>query len=250
MHRLHAWFLGRPAVDDGSWALCLLVLGGWSAATLPGPVGWQHVGRLAVGVLFAGLMLLRRAHPDTAVLVAVALGGGQLLGGAQAGILIVGYLVLARWGACSGSPRLALATLASALSVGPLAVWRGVADGELDRFSAWDRVSIAALYSLPFLLCWAWGWWARARRAELAELAGRAATARTELGRGAARTRMALELHDVITHDLTAMTVQAGGAEHVLPAGPHLARDVVRGIGPQGRRILVELERLKRVLIP
>ncbi len=250
VHRLHAWFLHRPAVGDGAWALCLLVLGGWPTAGLPSAVRQLHGDCLGLGVLFAGLMLLRRRYPDTVVLVAVALGFGQLLEGAQPGLLGVGYLVLARWGGCFGSPRVSLAALASALAVGPLAVWRGVADGALGYFSAGQLAALAALYSLPFVLCWLWGRWARARRAELAELAGRAATARTELVREATRARIAEELHDVITHDLTAMTVQAGGAEHVLPVVPQLAKEAAGGIGSLGRRVLAELDTLERALSP
>ncbi|MBB4944972.1 signal transduction histidine kinase [Kitasatospora gansuensis] len=170
--------------------------------------------------------------------------------GAGLGLLPLGCLVLARWAACFGSPRVSLAGLAGALAFGPLAVAPGVADGSLGYFSAGQLVLIAATYSLPFLLCWLWGRWSRARRAELAELARRAATARTELAREAVRARMAQELHDVITHDLTAMTVQAGGAEHILSVNPRLAEQTVRGIGPQGRRLLAELARLERVLTP
>ncbi|WP_157531862.1 MULTISPECIES: histidine kinase [unclassified Kitasatospora] len=250
MYRLHAWFLHRPAAVDGAWAMCLLLLGGWAATELPGPFGRPHLGCLAVGVVFAALMLLRRRHPDLVVLAGIAVGIGELLAGAEPGLLQVGCLVLARWAACFGSPQVSRAALVSVLAVGPLATARGVADGSLGDFSVWQLARISVAYSVPFVACWVWGLWARARRTELAELADRAATARTELVREAVRARMAQELHDVITHDLTAMTVQAGGAEHVLPVNPRLAGDAVRGISPQGRRLLAELARLKRVLTP
>lgn len=224
------------------------MLGVWSAAALPGPVGWRHVGCMAPATLLAGLMMLRRRNPDAAVLVAIGLGVGQLLDGLPSGAAGVGYLVLARWGACYGSSRVSLVTLASALAVGPLAVWRGAAEGELGYLSAGQQVVLAGLYSLPFLLCWIWGLWARARRAELAGLEARAAEADTDMIRATARARIAQELHDVITHDLTAMTVQAGGAEYVLLARPYQARDAVRGLGSLGRQVLVELECLKRLL--
>ncbi|MEV7175682.1 histidine kinase dimerization/phosphoacceptor domain-containing protein [Kitasatospora sp. NPDC093679] len=248
MHRLHTWFLHRPAVGDGAWALCLLVLGGWSTAALPGPVSWRHVGCMASVTLLAGLMMLRGRYPNTAVLVAIGLGVGQLLDGFPPDLAGAGYLVLTRWGACYGSSQVSLATLASALAVGPLAVWRGTAEGELGYLSAEQQVLLATLYSLPFLLCWIWGRWARTRRAELAELEARAAAAGTNMIRAATRARIAQELHDVITHDLTAMTVQAGGAQYVLPARPHQARDAVRGLSSLGRQVLAELECLKRLL--
>ncbi|BFV55469.1 hypothetical protein KCMC57_up05730 [Kitasatospora sp. CMC57] len=170
--------------------------------------------------------------------------------GVGPGPLLVGCLLLARWGACFGTPPLSLAALAGALAAGPVLVAWGVADGSLGSFSAGQLVLIAATYSLPFLLCWASGLWSRARRADLASLADRAATARTELVRAAVRARMAEELHDVITHDLTAMTVQAGGAEYILSANPRRAEEAVRGLGPQGRRLLDELACLERALTP
>ncbi|WP_405020779.1 histidine kinase dimerization/phosphoacceptor domain-containing protein [Kitasatospora sp. NBC_00070] len=248
MYRLHAWFLRRPGIGDGAWAMGLFLLGWWAAAGRPGPVGPPQLGCLAVGCGFAVLMLVRRRHPGLAVLGGIALGFGQLAVGAGPGPLQVGCLVLARWAGCFGSPRVALAALAGALAVGPLAVARGLADGGLGSFSAGQLLLVSVTYPVPFLLCWAWGLWSRARRAELAALADRAATARAALAREAVRARMAEELHDVITHDLTAMTVQAGGARYVLPVNPRLAGEAVHGIGDQGRRVLTELARLERVL--
>ncbi|MFD8595006.1 histidine kinase [Kitasatospora sp. NPDC059646] len=196
--------------------------------------------------LLAALMTLRRRHPDAVALAAIGTGLGQLLAGIPLGPAGVGYLVLARWAACWGSPQVSRATLAGALAVGPLTVWHGVTGGGLGYLSAGQRAALAATSALPFVLCWAWGRWARARRAELMALEARAAAAGTDL----VRAGIAREMYDVITHDLTAMTVQAGSAGYVLPARPHQARDTVRGLGSLGRQVLAELDGLKRLLSP
>jgi signal transduction histidine kinase len=62
------------------------------------------------------------------------------------------------------------------------------------------------------------------------------------------RARIAGELHDVVAHSLSAMTVQAGAA-HRLAAGGHAgARDAFAAIERTGREALDELRRLLGVL--
>ncbi|MGW4897030.1 sensor histidine kinase [Kitasatospora sp. NPDC004240] len=251
MHRVHAWFLRHPTVGDDAWAIGLLVLGGWTIAGLPRPYGPAHLALLGLTAALAGLTVLRRRFPNATVTASLALGAGQLLLGLGAGPVNLGHLLMIRWAASHGSPRISRAALAGALAAGPLAVWRDVLDrGQLFPLSTDERAMVAALYSLPVILCWVWGRWARERRDHLAVLAERAESARTAMVRDAERARIARELHDVITHDLTAMTVQAGGAEHVLRVRPQLAKDAAHGIGSLGRRTLAEIARLERLLTP
>ncbi|MGF1424927.1 histidine kinase [Kitasatospora sp. LaBMicrA B282] len=247
MYRLQNWLLRHPVVGDGGWALLLLLLGVREAVVLPGPGLAQPVGRLALAAVLAALMMVRRRHPDLAVTAAIVLGAGLLLTRAPPEPLDLGFLVLARWGACFGSCGVGRAVLVSALLVGPVAVWRGLGDGELDACSAGQLAVIAVLGSLPWLLCWGWGRWARVRRAAATELTDRVVQAETELAGEAARNRIADELHDVIAHELTAMTVQAGSAEYVALLAPQAAGEAARGIAALGRSLLAELDRLARL---
>jgi signal transduction histidine kinase len=62
------------------------------------------------------------------------------------------------------------------------------------------------------------------------------------------RTRIAGELHDVVAHALSAMTVQATGARRLTLTRPALARDAFGAIESAGREALDELRRLLGVL--
>src|SRR5215218_6939934 len=73
-----------------------------------------------------------------------------------------------------------------------------------------------------------------------APLAGRAVTAE--------RVRIACELHDVVAHALSAITVQATGARRLALTRPALALDAFAAIETAGREALDELRRLLGVL--
>ena len=64
----------------------------------------------------------------------------------------------------------------------------------------------------------------------------------------AERNRIARDLHDVIAHSLTAMTVQAGAARLLLPKDPHRAHDTALSVEETGRQALAEMRRLLGVL--
>jgi signal transduction histidine kinase len=62
------------------------------------------------------------------------------------------------------------------------------------------------------------------------------------------RARIARELHDVVAHSLSVMTVQAAGARRVLDDHPGQARDALAQIEGTGREAMVEMRRLLGVL--
>ncbi|MCW2762991.1 MAG: sensor histidine kinase [Marmoricola sp.] len=62
------------------------------------------------------------------------------------------------------------------------------------------------------------------------------------------RARIARELHDVVSHSVSMMVVQAGAAEMVLSGTPERAREPLLRIQETGRDALVELKRLLGLL--
>ena len=91
---------------------------------------------------------------------------------------------------------------------------------------------------------------ARLNRA-LGDKARRAEAERREQAEAAAleeRTRIAGELHDVVAHALSAMTVQASAARRLSERDPARARDAFATVENTGREALAELRRLLGVL--
>jgi signal transduction histidine kinase len=94
----------------------------------------------------------------------------------------------------------------------------------------------------------------RARRTgALEERAARLVREREEQARAAVaaeRRRIARDLHDVIAHSISVMTVQAGAARLVLDEEPQRAREPLLAVEQTGRQSLAEMRRLVGFLRP
>jgi signal transduction histidine kinase len=100
-------------------------------------------------------------------------------------------------------------------------------------------------FYLALVLAWGIGTWLRATRAAEAERRRRVA----DDTRAAERARLAGELHDVVTHHVTAMVMQAEAARY-LTAAPERLDQNLAAIAGTGRLAVSDLRRLLDVLNP
>jgi signal transduction histidine kinase len=101
------------------------------------------------------------------------------------------------------------------------------------------------MFYLAVTLAWGIGAWLRANRIAEAERRRRIA----EDTRAAERTRLARELHDVVTHHVTAMVVQTEAARY-LTAAPDRLDQSLAAVTDTGRQALTDLRHLLDVLNP
>ncbi|MCA2211670.1 sensor histidine kinase [Jidongwangia harbinensis] len=115
----------------------------------------------------------------------------------------------------------------------------------LDRLGSGEGLAGFITFYLLLTLAWGTGAWLRQGRA--AE-AGRRRHAE-EAGRTAERARIARELHDVVTHHVTAMVVQAEAARY-LTGSPGKLDQTLTAITGTGRRAVGDLRQLLDLLNP
>jgi signal transduction histidine kinase len=115
-----------------------------------------------------------------------------------------------------------------------------------DHWSGTDFPYIGGLVLTPGILGIAFG--ARTRTLRAAEARSRELDLERREAIASERARIARELHDVIAHTMSVMTVQAGAAEEMLRVDPARALEPVQAVQEAGRQALVEMKRLVGVL--
>nr|WP_221475810.1 histidine kinase [Sphaerisporangium rubeum] len=115
----------------------------------------------------------------------------------------------------------------------------------LNRLGSPEDLAGFATFYLVLAVAWGAGAWLRTARAAEAERRRHVA----EATRAAERTRIARELHDVVTHHVTAMVVQAEAARY-LTAAPERLDQSLTAVTDTGRRAITDLRHLLDLLDP
>ncbi len=251
MQRLYDFLRRHPTWVDGFWAVVLFGISVVGGATVEESRGTDLPALTVPAVLLLSLVVaLRRRMPERMLLLALAVGVGQLIADvatmpADFALLVIVYTVAAigaRW-----ASRLALT---AGLCAAPLAQLRWPNEDQ----SLAANVAVMIFQTVPFALAWVLGDSIRTRRAYFAQLEERAArlekerAAQAKVAVAAERARIARELHDVVAHNVSVMVVQADGAAYVLDAAPDQAKKALETISSTGRQALAEMRRLLGVL--
>lgn len=120
----------------------------------------------------------------------------------------------------------------------------------------WEGVDILEIgyIAIVFVAVWSLGVVLAARRAHVLELEEKTAAlerAERRLAERAVaeeRARIARELHDVVAHAMSVITVQAGVGAHLIDSQPTQAAAALRTIESMGREAMEEMRRMLAVL--
>jgi signal transduction histidine kinase len=201
---------------------------------------WWFWGDLALGCVALVLMAWRRRRP---VAVAVA----------------VSVLTTVSWSA-GGPATLVLVSLATRrrwreiIPVTALAFVSGVVLEALNPVAQQDAAFLVPLLLLVLGVSVGWGMYIGSRRELLATLRERAHTAeaeqhaRIQQARTAERSRIAREMHDVLAHRISLVTMHAGALVYREDLDPAQMRATARVIQDNSHQAMVELREVLGVL--
>ncbi|WP_414170740.1 sensor histidine kinase [Streptoverticillium reticulum] len=248
MQRLYDFLRRHPTGVDSFWALLLLMLSALSIADggSKGPTAVKIVAAFALCAVIA----LRRRAPEKMLLLAAAVGVGQVVTGASADVADFAMLVIVYTVASGGTRWASRFALIAGLLAPTIATLRWPEPHQ----SVPGEVIATVFVTVPFLLAWVLGDSMRTRRAYWAQLEERAERLekdreqQSRMAVTAERARIARELHDVVAHNVSVMVVQADGAAYVLDSSPEQAKQALETISGTGRQALTEMRRLLGVL--
>jgi signal transduction histidine kinase len=211
-------------------------------------VGWPRATAVAAAVLAAGygaLIVVRRRVPAGVLAAQAAMATGYVLVGPPVfmlgpAVLVTLYTVGAQLPRTRG-----IALLSGSVAVMGLLLWRG---------SSFPGLSSVVLFGALFAIAWFLGdvvqrWRllasAHARRAvELEQARGEVA----RLAVAGERLRIARELHDVVSHSMSVISMHAGSGRLAAERDPAAARRALEVVERSSREALAEMRRLVTVL--
>ncbi|MFD8984959.1 sensor histidine kinase [Streptomyces sp. NPDC059564] len=249
--RTRAWPADRLRSVDPRLADAVLALGLTAAAAVAGqqyhPAGWPPFDATAyLLTALVGLPLAVRRAAPVPVLVASCLAfAGYLAAGYQPSLNFWGPAIALYGVAARRPPRTAAACAALTAAV---VFYSGQSARELGLL-----VTVVQALIVPAVV-WAFGNGARLLDERNRQLAAVTAQLHREQEWRARRAvseeqrRIARELHDVVAHHMSVISVQAGMAGYVFPSAPEKARTALGTIAETSQEGLRELRRILTLL--
>ncbi|MEV4257679.1 histidine kinase, partial [Spirillospora sp. NPDC049652] len=207
--------------------------------TQVGELPVRHFDALAIAALalLCGPLAVRRRWPAVSLaLVALGFAVAELRGYRMVAGTALPIVLVSAGAHLNHHRRVAVAVLSAAYVA--LAV-------VLHRLGGAEGPGGYATFYVGLAVAWCIGAWLRSTRAAEAERRLRLADA----ARATERTRIARELHDVVTHHVTAMVVQAEAARY-LTADPGRLDQTLDAVTDTGRRAIADLRNLLDLLNP
>src|SRR5215469_11420251 len=255
MVTMRAVITGPRSLDLGVSLVAGLITGIGSVTTV---AAWLPHDASILLAAAQGVMLLARRRAPTAVLAGTtAVGVLMIVAGYPGGSAIFGACcaayAVAVYGSGDEGAELAV-TLRHAAVVAVAAIAFGAASVAPDarQVGTWGVLPLSALVAASWVL----GYAIRTRRAYIAELKARAARLEAEEGERAARAvvderlRIARELHDVIGHSISLITIQAEAATRSVRTNPDAVPGFLTRISAASRQALAEMRHVLAVLRP
>ncbi|WP_458788574.1 sensor histidine kinase [Pseudonocardia nantongensis] len=240
-----AWVRKRPrAIDSAVAALVFLYTLPMVRAAVPPPV--PTIAGVLLAAVLCGSYLLCRRRPLAGFGAVVAVVGVQLVLGigflpADIMILLALYRVALER---SRSTSVAVAVVAGITVVVATLRW------DNPYFATSEAVSTILLV----VSVWIWGSMVGIRRAYVAALEDRAAQlARDQENQNRIivaeeRSRIAREIHDIVSHGLSVVVVMAQGAAAKVHTDPDRAQQAMRTVESSGRTALADMRSMLHVL--
>ncbi|MEV0092192.1 histidine kinase [Streptomyces sp. NPDC050738] len=208
--------------------------------SFPHSYGADHPWQLVAAALTALPLLVRRRYPLAAFWCVVVATLVIRSGASNDGAILIALTscVVAGYSAMMYSPYRHATVVSLVTGVMLLAVLR---NGEMPD---------AATGYLPFLVLLSAGLTANAVHTwrQRTQTLQEEHAAATRLAVERERARIARELHDVVTHNVSVMVIQAGAARKVMDAAPDQAREALLAVETGGRAAMSELRHVMGLL--
>ncbi|SNR98484.1 Signal transduction histidine kinase [Streptosporangium subroseum] len=247
---LRSWLRDHPLIPDAISATVLAALAvpcSYLPSLFGDPVALREPDTLSLALIVIGCLspALRRRWPFLMLFLVIVIDTTLASTGQSASLvwlaaLAMVYTIASRRG-------LALSLGALALSFTGHTFSAVVAGGLGD----WSSHLLVAVLTMTLWIAGRSVRLSRAYQAELRDRArrmGRAREADTRAARAEERSRIARELHDVVAHHVSVMTVQASAARRVLATNPDGAREALSAIEEMGRTAMAEMRNIVGVL--